>query len=422
MKILFVLAWLAGCVSMFAGESQLVECVPRGGLPNFFDKLQRGGDVRIAYLGGSITAQEGWRPMSLNWFRQRYPGAKISEINAAIGGTGSDLGVFRLRHDVLDHRPDLVFVEFAVNDGGAAPQQIYRCMEGIVRQIWSDNPTTDVCFVYTVANGMLEDLQNGKLPRSSAAMEQIADHYGIPSINMGLEVAKLEHSGKLVFKAPKPKTDAEKAVLGDRIVFSPDGVHPYIDTGHPLYLDAIVRGMNQIKSVGNAGPHIPGEPFVADNWEDARMIPLDRAELSAGWKKLDPETNAVAGKFVMRLPELWKADQPGDSIQFKFVGTAVAIYDVMGPDCGQVIITLDDQKPVIRPRFDAYCTYYRPALLSVGSNLANKMHTVKIEIHPDQPDKAKILSQRGEKIDDPKRFDDRAWYAGDLMVVGDLSQ
>jgi hypothetical protein len=49
------------------------------------------------------------------------------------------------------------------------------------------------------------------------------------------------------------------------------------------------------------------------------------------------------------------------------------------------------------------------------------MHTVKIEIHPDQPDKAKILSQRGEKIDDPKRFNDRAWYAGDLMVVGNLA-
>ena len=85
------------------------ECHARGGLPNFFAKLRAGGEVRIAYLGGSITAQEGWRPKTLNWFQEQFPLAKVSQINAAIGGTGSDLGVFRLKQDVLDQRPDLLF-------------------------------------------------------------------------------------------------------------------------------------------------------------------------------------------------------------------------------------------------------------------------------------------------------------------------
>ena len=38
-----------------------IECRPRGGLANVVTKLNQGADVRIAYLGGSITAQEGWR-------------------------------------------------------------------------------------------------------------------------------------------------------------------------------------------------------------------------------------------------------------------------------------------------------------------------------------------------------------------------
>lgn len=43
-----------------------VECSPRRGLPNFLAKAQKSGaEVRIAYLGGSITAQEGWRPRTL---------------------------------------------------------------------------------------------------------------------------------------------------------------------------------------------------------------------------------------------------------------------------------------------------------------------------------------------------------------------
>jgi hypothetical protein len=112
-----------------------VELRARDGLPNFFAKMRAGGKLTVAYFGGSITAANGWRPQTTAWLQQHYPKAKVTEVNAAIGGTGSDLGVFRLGHDVLEHRPDLVFVEFAVNDGGASPEQIYCCMEGIVRQI-----------------------------------------------------------------------------------------------------------------------------------------------------------------------------------------------------------------------------------------------------------------------------------------------
>ncbi|MGH7968400.1 MAG: SGNH/GDSL hydrolase family protein, partial [Limisphaerales bacterium] len=239
-----------------------VECRERGGLPNFVAKLKRGGEVRIAYLGGSITAQEGWRPKTLNWFREKFPAAKVTEINAAIGGTGSDLGVFRLRHDVLEHKPDLLFVEFAVNDGGAPPEQIYRCMEGIVRQTWKNDPATDICFVYTLAGNMLETLQQGRFPHSASAMEKIADYYSIPSIHMGLEVARLEKAGKLVFKGDKPHNEVERAALGGRILFSPDGVHPYTDSGHQLYLEAVVRSFSKIENVGKPGPHTLPSPFV----------------------------------------------------------------------------------------------------------------------------------------------------------------
>jgi hypothetical protein len=416
----FYFIWLATCLSVFAGEPQLTECAPRGGLPNFFAKLERGDTVRICYLGGSITAQEGWRPKTLAWFQQQYPQASISQINAAIGGTGSDLGAFRLRHDALVQKPDLLFVEFAVNDGSMPPERIYSTMEGIVRQTWRDNPATDICFVYTISGAMLNGVKAEKLPRVYMAMEKVAEQYNIPSINMGLEVARLERAGKLVFTGTKPKTDDEKVALGDKILFSPDSVHPYTDSGHQLYLDAVVRGMALIKPIGKVVSHELTKPLMADNWEDAEMIPLDQAKLAGGWRKLDPATNSVAKNFANRLPGLWKANQSGDALEFKFKGTEAAIYDIVGPDSGQVIITLDDQKPVIKPRFDAYCTYYRLMYFEIGSNLSNTVHTVKVEIHPDQPDKVSILSQRKEKMDDPKRFNDRAWYAGAVLLVGNL--
>ncbi len=42
------------------------ECRSRGGLPNFLARARTpGAGVKVAYLGGSITEQPGWRPKSL---------------------------------------------------------------------------------------------------------------------------------------------------------------------------------------------------------------------------------------------------------------------------------------------------------------------------------------------------------------------
>jgi len=392
----------------------------RDGLANFFGKLQAGKEVRIAYLGGSITAQAGWRPKTLKWFQEQYPNATISEINAAIGGTGSDLGVFRLEHDVLRYKPDLLFVEFAVNDGGAPPHRIQQAMEGIVRQTYAADAETDICFVYTLVAGWAKTLRDGKFPRAASAMEAVADHYGIPSIHMGLEAAKMEGEGKLIFTADKPKTDAEKAAVGDKIIFSPDSVHPYIDTGHELYLQAVVRGMEAIRKVGKPGAHVLGEPLVADHWQAAKMVALGKANLSEGWRKLDASEHSLAKRFGNRMPELYFTNQPGESITIRFKGTGLRIYDLLGPDCGQVIVKVDDKEGKIVPRFDAYCTYHRLATLTVAEDLPDGVHTVSLQVHPDQPDKAKILAKRNEKIDDPSRYDDTAWYAGAILLIGEI--
>ena len=418
--VIFALACTVVSSAQDAALRDAVECQVRDGLPNVFSKLRADQPVRIAYLGGSITAQAGWRPKTLDWFRSQFPKAELSEINAAIGGTGSDLGVFRLRQDVLDHQPDLLFVEFAVNDGGAPVHRIHQAMEGIVRQTIKADANTDICFVYTLVGGWTQTLRDGKFPRAASAMEAIADHYGIPSIHMGLKVAQLEGQGKLLFQGDKPKTESERAALGDRILFSPDNVHPYTDSGHELYLQAVVRSMAQVRQVGKPGAHRLPDPFTSDNWEAARMVSLTQAALSPGWEKLDPAKSDLARRFKHRMPEMFYTNQPGQTITIQFKGTGLRLYDLLGPDCGQIKVTLDDNPPVIKPRFDAYCTYHRLATLTLAENLPDGLHTVTLELHADQPDKVAILAKRNERMDKPVRFDDTAWYVGAIMVLGEL--
>ena len=88
-------------------------------------KLKKGDTVNVAYIGGSVTGGTGssdaskysWRARTTAWLQSKYPSATVNEINMGIGGTGSYLGAARFDNNIVSKNPDLVFVEFAVNDG-----------------------------------------------------------------------------------------------------------------------------------------------------------------------------------------------------------------------------------------------------------------------------------------------------------------
>lgn len=408
-------------------------CV-RGGLPNFNKKLRAGEPVRIAYFGGSITAQNGWRPQSLEYFRSLSPSRKADEIHAAIGGTGSELGAFRLEQDVLRHKPDLVFVEFAVNDAGTSPYRIRQSMEGIVRHIWKVLPETDICFVYTVTASNIPDLLAGRAKRSTSTMEEIADYYNIPSVSFEPEIARLLKAGKLVMQSSDQgltrvsgdalNLDSDIAVDKDgKIPFSKDGVHPYLNTGHVLYTGVLKRAFPKIAEAGKPGPHAPlPAPMVKNNFENAVMLPLDRKEVTfSGPVEKLPLNQAPAKLFQNRAPGCVKLS-PGGTMEFKFKGTKLNLYTLLGPGCGVLEITLDG-KSFPRRLIDPYCTYYRLNTVAVGTNLdPEKVHTVKIRLLDEKPDKRAILFERNRPDFDknPAKYQPIDAYIGAILLVGEL--
>ena len=67
-----------------------------------------------------------------------YPAAAVSVINAGVGGDNAPGGLARLERDVLHFRPDLVIVNFALNDamGGLDKLDAYaQAMEAIMRRV-----------------------------------------------------------------------------------------------------------------------------------------------------------------------------------------------------------------------------------------------------------------------------------------------
>ncbi|OJV11776.1 MAG: hypothetical protein BGO12_08295 [Verrucomicrobia bacterium 61-8] len=430
----FLLAAVAGLCAQGAPAPEpvraAVECTPRGGLPNVFAKLKTGEPVKVAFLGGSITEQRGWRVLSLKWLRERYPSAKIEEINAAIGGTGSDLGVYRLEKDVLRFKPDLLFVEFAVNDGGTPSEKIRKAMEGIVRKTWAADPRCDICFVYTLVTASFPALQEGRLTRAASIMEDVADHYQIPSVHLGMQAAALAKDGKLIPASPDARVEQ---VAGNglnestpvptdaqgRIIFSKDGVHPFTDTGHVLYTQALIRALTQMESMGTPGQHAQVAPLDAGNWEHASFAAInDAAAIRRGASDRDVSPDPVAARFANRLPGLMKL-RPGDSLDFRFQGSDAFLYCVRGPDSGVIEILVDGSSRKV-VNFDRYCGTHRLVTIPVGENLPDQVHTVTVRVLDDPVAKGEILAGKG--LEDwkahPGIFTGSDWYVGAILVLG----
>jgi hypothetical protein len=85
-----------------------------------------------------------------------------------------------------------------------------------------------------------------------------------------------------------------------------------------------------------------------------------------------------------------------------------------------VLVTLDDAPPKTVPRFDSYCTYHRLQTFTVGSELEDTVHRVKIEIDAKSPDKGKIITDKNAFAATPAKFEGTAFYPGAILIVGDM--
>lgn len=408
-------------VLRFTASAQQIEDFPifkmeefhgRDGLPNVFHKINNRRQVRIAYIGGSITeAREGWRDLTFSWFRLNFPYTAFFQTNATIGGTGSDLGVFRMERDVLVHKPDLLFVEFAVNDSGKERIALLKSMEGLVRKAWAADPEMDICFVYTTAEIFCDDLVNGKQQHAVTVMEEVADYYGIPSIHMGLEVARLYAQNKLVLSAD-PSENA------NTIVFTKDRTHPLPESGHPLYGHIATKYLEKMSHSTETNMHVLSTPYVQANWENASFVDASKAMLQGNWRKLTAD-DKVYKQFEHSLPALYRG-KPGAVMEFTFKGTDLGFYDCVGPGTGVIEITVDGTS-LERYRFDQWCDNYRKNSFMIGP-LADGIHHVTVKVTGKPIDKGEILKKKNIKIDDPAKYKELDWYPADIMIVGELIQ
>lgn len=191
-----------------------------------FEKLVNRGELTAVFIGGSITEGAGardkrnrWTTRITKWFNSLPLGnTHITEINAGIGGTESTYGILRLRRDVLQHRPDMVFLEFAVNDVGISEELSARCYEGILYALSQLEPVPDV-----ICLGMVCNHNN---PTRSSLHRKLAAKYGLQYIDV-----KEGMDAQIGLAEPGVNTERDS-------MFARDNIHPS-DKGYGFYADYI---------------------------------------------------------------------------------------------------------------------------------------------------------------------------------------
>ncbi|MBS1369585.1 MAG: lysophospholipase [Lentisphaeria bacterium] len=216
-----------------------------------------GKPVTAVALGGSIT--QGGRAWVDPWLKEAFPNSRVSIFNAGISGTGCHLGIFRLERDVIALQPDLVLIEYAVNDGGLSDEDAVRYLESLVVRLKQMPHPPAIVFIETAA-------RQGSVRYRH---EKVAAHYNL--VNIDLQV-KLDEYLK------KTGTPWEELMN--------DEVHPNA-AGYRLYWNWIAEALapylpQKGASVPEPAPlpkPLSAKPLILDG----KMIPL--AGLSAtGWK------------------------------------------------------------------------------------------------------------------------------------------
>lgn len=220
---------------------------------NVIKKALRGEQVIIGAIGGSITAgssattqQNQYIERLRTWWKQTFPKSDLYIVNAGLGATDSLIGVYRADNHLLNRNPDLVIVEFSVND---TTDEIYKeAYEGLIRKILKQKNQPGVILLLMMK-------QNGD--SAEVIHKSVGIHYNLPIIS---------------YKEVLWPKNGQRLYSWSEI--SPDSIHPN-DTGHAILSELLIYYINTVRakltSVSEKPENLPA-PITANRYENGELL------------------------------------------------------------------------------------------------------------------------------------------------------
>ena len=305
------------------------------------------GEYNVVFLGGSITrgtgassAENSWASLVGDYLKETMTDKTVNCFNAGSGGTGSGYGLRRLKRDVLCHNPDLVFIEFAVNDKSAGRGSIMDSVESILAAL-RENGNPQVIFVYSTT---------AKKDAAVDTYEEIAQHYGIFSINVQDYLFGLEEAGEIT--------------VNDLLT---DGTHPN-DAGYKMYADYIISCLKEENAFT-----LPQNNGVIEGNIDTNLysyIYASEAEYTNRWETIPNNGSGPIESYLLGMNK-------GDRVTFTFEGNDFKLNTYGNSTGGTFEVSVDGES---LGSYSIEKSSGTEKVLGFDKELEDKKHTVTVTV------------------------------------------
>lgn len=356
------------------------------------EKAQNGDDVTIAFIGGSITQGAGAVPINTQCYAYQFfqkfqheffkDKEKCHFIKAGIGGTSSELGLVRCEQDIEEFgktKPDLIVVEFAVNDLGDETEGI--CHESLIYRYLKKDWKPAVIMLFSV---FADDwnLQDRLFP--------IGKKYDLPVVSISEACVEQFH-----------KTKEHGNVITKRQYFY-DIFHPSND-GHRIMADCLwsyiqkARSEKAIKDIDLDVEQAIGRQFADVRFADREIVKEDwwkeNISINEGsFLQNDLDLQAVErNESPMLTPQFvnnWEHIE-GENIPFEITYQGKALFVIVKDSdkaiFGKADIFVDGKKVRTYDPLDVGWTHCNAILIQ--EDFESTKHIVQIKMTSEDVDK-----------------------------------
>ena len=327
-------------------------------------RASRGEELTIGFLGGSITQGSVASSHELTyayrvyqWWCESFPKAVFHYVNGGIGGTTSHFGAARAVDDVLMYQPDVVFVDFSVNDDATLFFQ--ETYEGVIRRLltWPSNPAV------VVLNNVFYDTGSNAQEYHNA----VAAHYQIPCVSIRDTIYRKIWEG--IYTAGE---------------LTPDNLHPN-DKGHGLVAQEVIRLLEAARGELDGRTTYQKQslpaPLTPNAYQQARRLNITNTNPRLCGFRADTEEKK--GHLDV-FKNGWLGSRLGDKIVFEIEASCIAVQyrktiHKPSPTARAVLDGNKESSWLLEGNFEETwgdCLYLE-VILHHGQR---KLHTVEIEI------------------------------------------
>ncbi len=346
-----------------------------GYFENTFYKLTVDKKLTVGYIGGSIiqgagnevAGNEKYIDRMHKWFNENFPDAEIHSINAGISNTGSNFANFRLEKDLMlrdeGYVPDLVFLEFCVNDFSTfGTDHIEMLYESLIRNVYEINPNADIVCLLTAFAGYAGP---------KAAHIKIANHYDIPIIDLGTPMS----------------THYNKA--GDCKIFTNDDLHPN-GMGYEVYMKLTKNLLEKYIITGApTNPKYTEKVLPEKVYEqlltNATAIPMTDASITKTGTWTTGSIGTGSRIFnADKSAQYIASSNAGDTFTFKFNGDAFGFMVRKSDSMGTFEYSVDGGEwkecNFGTSQLYSHCQIFMPGTVTGDEPLGFAEHTVTVRV------------------------------------------